>query len=96
MGKTEEDLNGLKLGFLKTVQPSNSFSKLIAAAGVKHAYCAKFMLTVSHIGNPKKNNIIEMNYTKTKLEPNFQVTERARCTTFALSIVEISLLQQYK
>ena len=45
MGKTEEDLNGLKLGFLKTVQP-NSFSKLIAAAGVKHAYCAKFMLTV--------------------------------------------------
>ena len=96
MGKTEEDLNGLKLGFLKTVQPSNSFLKLIAAAGVKHAYCAKSMLTVSHIGNPKKNNIIEMNYTKTKLEPNFQVTERARCTTFALSIVEMSLLQQYK
>ena len=31
MGKTEEDLNGLKLGFLKTVQP-NSFSKLIPAA----------------------------------------------------------------
>jgi len=31
MGKTEEDWNGLKLGFLKTVQP-NSFSKLIAAA----------------------------------------------------------------
>ena len=30
MGKTEEDLNGLKLGFLKTVQP-NSFSKLISA-----------------------------------------------------------------
>ena len=28
MGKTEEDCNGLKLGFLKTVQP-NSFSKLI-------------------------------------------------------------------
>ena len=27
MGKTEEDWNGLKLGFLKTVQP-NSFSKL--------------------------------------------------------------------
>ena len=45
MGKTEEDLNGLKLGFLKTVQP-NSFSKLIAAAGVKHAYCAKFMLSL--------------------------------------------------
>ena len=31
MGKTEEDGNGLKLGFLKTIQP-NSFSKLIPAA----------------------------------------------------------------
>ena len=31
MGQTEEDWNGLKLGFLKTVQP-NSFSKLIPAA----------------------------------------------------------------
>ena len=31
LGKTEEDRNGLKLGFLKTVQP-NSFSKLIPAA----------------------------------------------------------------
>ena len=30
MGKTAEDWNGLKLGFLKTVQP-NSFSKLIPA-----------------------------------------------------------------
>ena len=30
MGKTEEDWNGLKLGFLKTVQP-NSFSELIPA-----------------------------------------------------------------
>ena len=30
-GKTEEDRNGLKLGFLKTVQP-NSFSKLIPAS----------------------------------------------------------------
>jgi len=30
MGKTEEDLNGVKLGFLKTVQP-NSFSMLIPA-----------------------------------------------------------------
>ena len=29
MGKTEEDWNRLKLGFLKTVQP-NSFSKLIS------------------------------------------------------------------
>ena len=28
LGKTEEDWNGLKLGFVKTVQP-NSFSKLI-------------------------------------------------------------------
>ena len=32
MGKTEEDWNGLKLRFLKTVQP-NSFSKLFPAAG---------------------------------------------------------------
>ena len=31
MGKTEEDWNGLKLGFLKTVQPNN-FSKLVPAA----------------------------------------------------------------
>ena len=31
MGKSEEDWNELKLGFLKTVQP-NSFSKLIPAA----------------------------------------------------------------
>ena len=31
MGKTEEDWNGLKLGFLKTDQPY-SFSKLIPAA----------------------------------------------------------------
>jgi len=31
MGKTEEDWKGLKLGFLKTVQPNN-FSKLIPAA----------------------------------------------------------------
>ena len=31
MGKTEEDWHGLKLGFLKTVQP-NSFSQLIPAA----------------------------------------------------------------
>ena len=30
MGKTEEDWNTLKGGFLKTVQP-NSFSKLISA-----------------------------------------------------------------
>ena len=32
MGKTKEDWNGLKLGFLKTVQP-NSLSELIPAAG---------------------------------------------------------------
>ena len=31
MGKTEEDWNGLKLGFLKAVQP-NSFPKLMPAA----------------------------------------------------------------
>ena len=31
MDKPEEDWNGLKLGFLKKVQP-NSFSKLIPAA----------------------------------------------------------------
>ena len=31
MVKTEEDWNGFKLGFLKTVQPNN-FSKLVPAA----------------------------------------------------------------
>ena len=31
MGKTEEDWNGLKLGFLRTFQPK-SFSELIPAA----------------------------------------------------------------
>ena len=31
VGKTEEDWDRLKLGFLKTIQP-NSFSKLIRAA----------------------------------------------------------------
>ena len=31
MGKTEEERNGLKLGFLKTVQPINSFSMLISS-----------------------------------------------------------------
>ena len=31
MGNTEDDFKGLKLGFLKTVQP-NSFSKVIPAA----------------------------------------------------------------
>ena len=31
MGKTEQDWNGLRVGFLKTVQP-NSFSELIPAA----------------------------------------------------------------
>ena len=32
MGKTEEDWNGLKLGFLKTVQPDSFSSKVIPAA----------------------------------------------------------------
>jgi len=32
MGKTEEDWNGLKFGFLKTVQP-NIFSKSVIPAG---------------------------------------------------------------
>ena len=32
MGKTEEDSNGLKLGFLKTHVQPNSFSKLIPSA----------------------------------------------------------------
>ena len=33
--------------------------------GVKHVYCAKFMLTVSHNGNPIMFNIyIELKYTK--------------------------------
>lgn len=33
--------------------------------GVKHVYCAKFMLTVSPNGNPIINNIIEIKYKKT-------------------------------
>ena len=45
MGKTEEDWNGLKLGFLKTVQP-NSFSKLIpAACNFKNSLRSKRFLT---------------------------------------------------
>ena len=39
MGKTEEDLNGLKLGFLKTVQ-LDSFLKLISAVCNFKKYCS--------------------------------------------------------
>ena len=53
MGKTEEDWNGLKLGFLKTVQP-NSFSKLIPSAcnfknNVQEAYSFVSDLWFCHI-----------------------------------------------
>ena len=53
MGKTEEDWNGLKLGFLKTVQP-NSFLKLIPSAcnfknNVQEAYLFVSELWFSHI-----------------------------------------------
>ena len=40
MGKTEEDWNGLKFGFLKAVQ-ANSFSKLIAAACTFKKKCSE-------------------------------------------------------
>ena len=32
--------------------------------GVKHVYCAKFILTVSHNGNPIINSITETKYTQ--------------------------------
>ena len=32
--------------------------------GVQHVYCPKFILTVSHKGNPIINNIIETKYTQ--------------------------------
>ena len=48
MGKTEEDWNGLKLGFLKTVQPK-SFSKLIPAACNFKNYAQETYLFVSDL-----------------------------------------------
>ena len=48
VGKTEEDWNGLKLGFLKTVQP-NSFSKLIPAAYNFKNYAQETSLFVSDL-----------------------------------------------
>ena len=36
MGKTEEDLNGLKLGFLKTVQPNSSLKFISAVCNFKN------------------------------------------------------------
>ena len=50
MGKTEEDWNRLKLGFLKIVQP-NSFSKLTpAACNVKNnAQEAHYFIIVSDL-----------------------------------------------
>ena len=48
VGKTEEDWNGLKLGFLKTVQP-NSFSKLIPAACNFKNYAQETYLFVSDL-----------------------------------------------
>ena len=32
--------------------------------GVQHVYCAKFILTVSHKGNPIRDNIILTKYTQ--------------------------------
>ena len=49
MGQTEEDWKGLKLGFLKTVQP-NSFSKLIPAA-------CNFNNAQQVIGKTKQNEL---------------------------------------
>ena len=48
MGKTEEDWNGLKLGFLKTVQP-NSFSKFISAVCNFKNYAQETYLFVSNL-----------------------------------------------
>ena len=48
MGKTEEDRNGLKFGFLKAVQ-ANSFSKLIAAACSFEKNAQKTYLFVSDL-----------------------------------------------
>ena len=53
MGKTEEDWNGLKLGFLKTVQP-NSFSKFISAVynlkkNAQETYLFVLSLRFSHL-----------------------------------------------
>ena len=53
MGKTEEDWNELKLGFLKTVQP-NSFSKFISAVysfknNAQRTYLFVFNLWFCHL-----------------------------------------------
>ena len=53
MGKTEEDWNGLNLGFLKTAQP-NSFSKLISAVcnfknNAQETYLFVSNLCLSHL-----------------------------------------------
>ena len=45
MGKTEEDSNGLKYGFLKIVQP-NSFSNLIRTACNFKNYAQEIYLLV--------------------------------------------------
>ena len=54
--------------------------------GVKHVYCAKFMLTVSHNGNPIMFNIyIEIKYTKNLynvFNQNVNVIKWARLPTF--------------
>ena len=48
MGKTEEDRNGLKLGFLKTVPP-NIFLKLISAVFNFKNYAQETYLSVSNL-----------------------------------------------
>ena len=69
--------------------------------GVKHVYCAKFMLTVSHNGNPIIFNIyIEVKYPKNLnniLNQNVNVTKRARLSALAIiSVDNLCLLQQYR
>ena len=47
----------------------------------------KFMLTVSHNGNPVIKNNHNRDKIHKKLGPNFNVTERERFATFAVSNV---------
>ena len=73
------------------------------AGGVQHVYWAKFMLIVSHSGNPiTSKSYIEIKYTKNLknvLNQNVNVTKRARFVTFAIHVRVVDnlwLLQQYK
>ena len=71
--------------------------------GVQHVYWAKFMLIVSHSGNPiTSKSYIEIKYTKNLknvLNQNVNVTKRARFVTFAIHVSVVDnlwLLQHYK